>query len=330
LTLVPVSTATNAPGTAITLPFLPNSIVIDPPGNNVYLGSSSGLMIVNILNSTVTTQSVTGTIVAISPDSGFLLLSDSANNAVYYYNLSTQMVGSTVSGLTTSGAYTPDAKSSRWLSGNQVAVGSQIQFSSFVPLPNTGNALGISAQGGLTYITGSNPNQFDIFSTCNNSQTQTLSANSPTLIQAIPNGTGAVATDSPAMDLVSTPGTLSPGCPITTLSSTTSTDLTSGNFNPRQLFFSSDSTRAWVISDLPDLIGLYLPTSLPLRIPYTNGVTAFSGGITLDGNSVYVGASDGTVHLLSVPSNADVQQIAVGLKDANGNLTVPNLVAVQP
>ena len=54
------------------------------------------------------------------------------------------------------------------------------------------------------------------------------------------------------------------------------------------------------------------------------------GGITLDGSQVYVGASDGTVHRIDVISGADVQQIAVNLKDSNGNLAVPNLVTVQP
>ena len=330
-TLVPINTSTNAAGTAITLPSVPNSIVIDPAGNNVYLGSSSGLMVVNILSGAVTTQAVNGTIVAISPDSNYLLLSDSVANAVYYYNLSTQMVGSSVSGfVTSSGAYTPDAKSSEWLNGGQLAVGSQVQFSNLVPLPNTANALGISAQGALTYITGSNPNQLDIFSTCDHSQAQILSASNPTLVQAIPNGTGAVVADSPALDVVSTPGTMNPGCPITVPSTTSSVPMGVA-FNARQLFFTSDGSHAWVISDLTELLGLDLQTSSPLVIAYAgNGVTAFSGGITLDGNQVYVGASDGTVHVISVPSAADVQQIAVGLKDANGNLTVPNLVAVQP
>jgi len=328
-TLIPISTSTNTAGTAITLPFLPNSIMADPAGANIYLGSSSGLMVVNTSTNAVTSQAVTGTIVAISPDSTYMLLSDSAANAVHYYNLSSQTF-TNGGGQTSSAGYTPDTKSTEWVSGSQLATGTQVQFFTFVPLPNTASALGIGAQGGLTYITGTNPNQIDVFSTCNYTQAQTLTANSPTLVQAIPNGTGAVAADSPALDIVSTPGTVNQGCPITTSSTVTAVDLGAGPFSAKQLFFSPDSSYAWVISDLLELLGLNLQNSTPVAIKYANGATGLSGGITLDGSQIYVGGSDGLVHRISVASAADVQEIAVGLTDANGNLQVPNLVAVQP
>ncbi len=332
-TLVPISTSTNTAGTAITLPYLPNSIVMSPNGANVYLGSSSGLMLVNTLNSAVTTLPIPGTIVAIAVDGSYMLLSSSVANAVYYYSLATGTNAATLGGYTTSsGSYTPDSQSNAWVSANQLAVGTPLQFSNFISLPNTANALAISAQGGLTYVTGSNPNQVDVFSTCDYTPVQTLSANGPTLVQPIPNGTGAVATDSPALDVVSTPATLTTlGCPIKDQSGISSFDMGVGNFAARQLFFSTDSTRAWIISDLPELLTFVLPSSPQKPIPYAGlNVTAYSGGITLDGQQVYVGASDGAVHRIDVASASDVQQIAVGLKDANGNPVPPNLVAVQP
>ena len=331
-TLVPISTSTNTVGTAITLPYLPNSIVMSPNGANVYLGSSSGLMLVNTLNSAVTTLPIPGTIVAIAVDGSYMLLSNSVGNAVYYYSLATGTNAATLGGYTTSsGSYTPDSQSNAWVSANQLAVGTPLQFSNFISLPNTANALAISAQGGLTYVTGSNPNQMDVFSTCDYTPVQTLSANGPTLVQPIPNGTGAVATDPPALDVVSTPATLTtPGCPIKDQSTISSFDMGVGNFNPRQLFFSTDSTRAWIISDLPELLTFVLASSSPSAIPYAGGIMAYSGGITLDGQQVYVGATDGAVHRIDVASASDVQQIAVGLKDVNGNPVPPNLVAVQP
>ena len=73
-----------------------------------------------------------------------------------------------------------------------------------------------------------------------------------------------------------------------------------------------------------------LQSSTPVVIPYEGGVMAYSGGITLDGTQVYVGASDGAVHRIDVASGADVQQLGVALKDSNGNLVIPNLVTVQP
>jgi hypothetical protein len=337
--LIPISTSTNTAGTAITLPNLPNSILIDPSGSNVYLGSSSGIMMVNIAASTVTTIALNGSVVAISPDGTVLLGSDSATGNVFYYSVSTGSLTSTSAGFTTtSSAFTPDSSFNEWVSGTDLASGLQsgvqlgLPGNTYTTLPYTASAVDISAQGGLTYITGNSPSQIDVRSTCNQSEvTPMLSATNPTLIKALPNGTGAVATDSPAVDVVATPSVLSVGCPVTTPSTILgSVNMGVGAFNARQLFVSSDSSRAWVISDLPRLMYVNLPSLSPVSIPYTGGATAYNGGITLDTLQVYVGTSDGTVHRINATLNQDAQQIAVGLKDANGNPVTPNLVAVQP
>src|SRR5208337_3789263 len=271
--LVPISTSTNTAGTAITLPYQPNSIVADQAGANLYLGSSSGLMMLNIASNTVATQPVTGTVIAISPDSTYLLISDSVANAIYYYNLPTAATTSTAGGFTTSSSvYTPDSGFNGWVS-------------------------------------------------------------STTLIRAIPNGTGAVAADSPSVDVVSTPGTLSQGCPIITPSTVSSFNIGVGPFTAGQLFMSPDSSRAWIIpsdSKIPELLEFNLQSSTPTVIPISNGVVGYTGGILSDGSEVYVGTRDGTVHRIDVASSSDVQAIPVNLLDANGNLVVPNLVAVQP
>ena len=341
-TVIPISTANNTAGTPGTLPNLPNSALMDPTGSVLYLGSSAGLMAVSLATNTVTSYSVNGTVVAISPDSRYLLISDSVGNAVYYFDTNTSTVLSTSAGFTTSSSQiSPDSKFNEWVSGTTLTSGLQTGVDLGLPgngmttLPYTAGALGISAQGGLTYITGSSPSQVDVRSTCNQSEvTPMLSATNPTLIGAIPNGTGAVAVDSPSVDVTSLmstpPATLSPGCPIVTQSTLTSFNMGAGSFNARQLLFSTDSSRAWIISDLTRLIYFNLQSSTPGVIPYTGGATAYTGGITLDGSQVYVGANDFMVHRIDVAAGADVQQIAVGLKDANGNPAVPDLVTVQP
>jgi hypothetical protein len=50
----------------------------------------------------------------------------------------------------------------------------------------------------------------------------------------------------------------------------------------------------------------------------------------MDSQNAYFGASDGTVHRILVSELSDVAQVAVNLKDANGNVTPPNLVVVVP
>jgi hypothetical protein len=339
LTLVPISTSTNTAGTSIKLPYQPNSMVVDPAGANLYLGSSSGLMVVNLTSNAVTTQSVTGTVIAISPNSTYLLLSDSVANAVYYYNLSTTTVTYITSGFTTSSsAYTPDSKFNAWVSGTELTSGLQTGLLLNLPgngmlnlAPYTTNSVAISGQGGLTYVTGTNPSEVDLFSTCNQSMVQALSAGSPVLIQAIPNGTGAVATDSPSVDVVSNPGTLNQSCPIMNSQiALNSFDLGVGPFTAKQLFMSPDSSRAWIISNLPEILEFNVQTSTPTVIPLSSGAVAYNGGITPDSAQIYVGTTDGTVHRINVASGSEVQTIVVNLQDASGNTAAPNLVVVQP
>jgi len=103
-----------------------------------------------------------------------------------------------------------------------------------------------------------------------------------------------------------------------------------GNFSAQQMFVSPNSGGVFVISNLPSVIGLNLTTFTPFSIPLTNSAQPFSGGITIDGAKVYVGASDNNVHALDVASHTDSAQISSGLKDPAGNTVAPNLVLVLP
>lgn len=331
LMLVPFSISTDSPGTAITLPAYPNSIIADPAGGAVYLGTNaSGLMAVNVTSGAVTTFAVNGTIEAITPDGQYLLLSDPAG-AVRYFDLATGAIVGNQPGYTTnSSAYTPDSMFNEWITGTNLAVGLQSAFSGFVNLGYPPTALDISAPGGLTYITSSGAREINVLSTCNQAQNQVLPATAPTLISKLPNGTGAVAADSPDIDVVTTPLPYNAGCPITTQSTLATYDLGAGSFTAQQMFVSSDSTRAWIVSNLPQLLTFDLSTLTPGSVALTGNPTPYNGGVTLDGAHVYVGTSDTTVHRIDTSSLSDVGQIAVGLKDANGNATPPNLVVVVP
>jgi len=334
--LVPFNIQTDTPGTAITLPHLPNSMVADPAGAAVYLGSASGLMGVSVSAGTVTTYSVNGTIEAISPDGTRLLLSDTVDGSLNYVDIGTGTLSSAQSGTTTSSAaYTPDSGFVEWVTGMVLGFGLPTGTSGTVGLgvSNTANALDIMAQGGLTYITvtSTSPQKVLVYSTCDQSpQERMLTAAAPTLIKALPNGTGAVAADSPTIDVISTPSVLSAGCPVTTQSTITPYDLGAGSFTAQQVFVSPDSTRAWIVSNLPQILTFSLPSLTPNNIPLTGGAAAYNGGITMDSANAYFGASDGTVHRILVDELSDVAQIAVNLKDANGNVTPPNLVVVVP
>jgi hypothetical protein len=292
------------------------------------MGSSNGLMVVNVSTGTVTLEDLGGAVVAISPNGQFLVASNTGTGAIYYFGLSDQLVHYSYIGTTNTAAYTPDSNTVATFSGNTLYSGSSIAAPTTTSLPYTPAGLDISAHGGLTYIT--SPGLIDLLATCNIAGVQMLTASNPTLIKALPNGTGAIAADSPGIDVVTTPLPVSLGCPIVTQSSIANYDLGAGAYTAQQLIMGPDSSHAWIISNLPALLSFYLPTTSPTVIPYTGGVTAYTGGVTSDGTEVYVGASDGTVHRIAVASNSDVQQISISLKDYLGNPTVPNLVYVVP
>jgi hypothetical protein len=330
LTLVPIPNSTNVPGTAITLPFLPNSMVSNSNGNKLYLGSSSGLMTVDPVGGSVTsTTSVVGTIVGISPDGNLLLISNPAGGVVYLYNISSTASILSQPVVPTSAAFTPDSKSVSFPTGQQVYYLTSAPTTTITSLPYVPDALDTSATGSLTYITSTSAHAIDIRTTCNQSDQQTLTANNPTLVAHIPNASGAVVADSPSIDVITT-GPIGPGCPPTPQSTVNGYNLGAGNFNARQLLVSYDSSHVWLISDLTSVIGFNLSTLTTSAIPLANSAQPFNGGITLDGSHVYVGGSDNNVHDLNTSNLNDQAVIAVGLKDASGNVVAPNLVVVLP
>jgi hypothetical protein len=336
--LVPFPISTDVPGTAITLPYTPNSIIADPAGAAIYLGSSKALMVYTISTGAVTTFAAPGAIQAISPDGTRLLLSDTTGGNLNYYDISTSSITSNQTLLTvTSDAYTPDSGFNEWVTGTTYGFGSSSGQSGALTLANTGNAVDIMAQGGFTYITSpstsSGAGQVYVYWTCNQLLNQTLTATDPTLIKALPNGTGAAAADSPNLDLISTPSTLIEGCPLTpgeSPSTLTPYDLGAGAFTATQMFMSPDSSRVWILSNLPQVLNFDLAELAPNNVSLAGGAVPLYGGMTLDSAHAYVGTSDGTVHRIDTSSMTDVAQIAVGLKDSSGNVTPPNLVSVLP
>lgn len=108
---VPVDLLTNTVGTAIRLPYMPNSMVMDQTGTNLYFGSSRELMIYSTGGSALTTQdtSAPGKVLAVSPNNQTLLINDQVRNLFYVYTVGSG-VASTFGGLGASATFTPDSK----------------------------------------------------------------------------------------------------------------------------------------------------------------------------------------------------------------------------
>ena len=330
LTLVPIQTSNNTAGTAITLPYLPNSIVSNSAGTTVYLGSGSGIMKVDVVSAAVTVSTgAIGTILAISADGNYLLVSDSSTSATYLYSTNSSTSPLTHVVAATAAAFSPDSQSVSFLSGQQLYYDTVVPSSVITNLAYVPNSIDLSAQGGMTYVTSSALGAIDVRTTCKQADWQTLAATHPTLVAHLPNGTGAVVADPPSIDVVTT-GSIVAGCPPAPQNSMTAYNLGFGTFTPQEIFVSPDSSRVWIIQNANAVIGLNLSSLAPFSITLANGATALNGGITIDGSMVYVGGSDNNVHALNVSNGNDSAQISPGLKDPSGNAVAPNLVLVLP
>lgn len=108
---VPYAMLTNTLGSNVRLPYVPNSMVMDQQGSNLYFGSQRELMIYSTTNDTMTKQdtSVPGVVLAVSPNNAQVLVNDQARHLFYLYN-ATGGGFTTFGGMGEAAAWTPDAQ----------------------------------------------------------------------------------------------------------------------------------------------------------------------------------------------------------------------------
>ena len=88
-----------------------------------------------------------------------------------------------------------------------------------------------------------------------------------------------------------------------------------GNFTPAQLIVSGDGSTAYILAD--DLTGARLPFIIVFNInaqtsssiSLANSATPLSAAVSPAGDLLFVGASDGTVHVIDTASGSDLQQV---------------------
>jgi len=101
---------TGTPGSTVRLPYVPNSMIMDQLGNNLYFGSPRELMVYSTSNNAITKQdtSAPGVVLAVSPNGDQLLVNDQIRDVFYLYNTSAG-VASSFGGLGAAAAWTPDS-----------------------------------------------------------------------------------------------------------------------------------------------------------------------------------------------------------------------------
>ncbi len=108
---VPYEMLTNTLGSTVRLPYVPNSMLMDEEGNNLYFGSMRELMVYSTTSDALTKQdtSVPGVVLAVSPNNAQILINDQARHLFYLYNTSSG-TSTTFGGMAEAAAWTPDSQ----------------------------------------------------------------------------------------------------------------------------------------------------------------------------------------------------------------------------
>jgi hypothetical protein len=109
---------------AVRLPYAPNSMVMSIDGANIYMGSTNELMVFNALTSVLAREdnSVSGKVLSVSPDGNTLVMTDPVRQLVYLLNASAGGVQSSVGGVGTRAAWTPDSSTVYITAGDRLLV----------------------------------------------------------------------------------------------------------------------------------------------------------------------------------------------------------------
>jgi trimeric autotransporter adhesin len=108
---VPVELVSGTLGSPVKMPYVPNSMIMDRTGLNLYFGSSHELMIYTASNNGLSKEdpNVPGIVLAAAPNNGTILINDPIRQLFYLYTPSSGTF-STFSGVGTAAQWTPDSK----------------------------------------------------------------------------------------------------------------------------------------------------------------------------------------------------------------------------
>lgn len=108
---VPVQLITGSVGSAVKMPYVPNSMVMDRTGTSLYFGSSTELMVYATATNSLSKEdpNVPGMVLAAAPDNSTILINDPIRKFIYLYKTAAGTF-TTQNGVITSAQWTPDAK----------------------------------------------------------------------------------------------------------------------------------------------------------------------------------------------------------------------------
>jgi hypothetical protein len=359
-TIVPIDISKTPPavGTAINLPGVPNSILFDRTGTKGFIGSASGLIVLDTASKTVilATPVPVGKVLAVSPDGNRVIISNAANDPgtntpidpfpaeqrVWVFDQS----ASTITTFVLSGAVAAnfDADGFR---AYVVANNGNVYILSTVLTPATINIGGSSTDvtqlpsGPFVYV--ANSAGLEVIATCNNVQQGLTPPTNSTTIQfvgSVRNSNSIIAMDSTGLDLITaTTSALTPpvaitpaNCPGNVSYSNQFMDFGLGAITARQLLVGSNGSHIAVLPAGLNRVLAAIPGGGTSSIPLPAGATEpLNGGITPDGDTLWIGVGGtNSVDRINLLTGTDDVQLPMTFKKSDGSPAPPNLVAIVP
>jgi hypothetical protein len=359
-TVVPVTTPDTV-GNFFSLPATPDSLVIDRQGARAYLGTDSGLLgtvglaVLDTGGSTVTQfASLPGRVLAVSPDGSKVIISDTsaedAPNHVFVFDTTTNAVATFQITGATAADFSPDSLKAYIVAGSTLYVYSKVDGLRTISLATPAVDVSFLSEGAFAYVAGGAASAITAWRTCDNGRADTVSVPAvPSFIKTLPGPAKLLppdspdtyhllAVDSPGIDILSI-NTTPTGCtPPVTDGPVASFNLGQGNFIPRQLILSQDGATAYVLaSNLTSILVFNIPGQTASAISLVGNPQPLRASLTPDGTLLFVGASDGALHVVSTVAGGDTRQISFPQSLCQNSIgqpfpitCLPDLVAVKP
>lgn len=354
--ILPISTSNNSVGTAIQLSdvngvkTVPNSILANPASTRVFVGTSNGLLALDAAANTVLglVSNVPGRVISISPNSRKLVISDATNNFTYVFDNDTSTFD-TLTGAATAATWTPDSLKAYIVTGTTLYQYSVTAISlRTIPIGDTGQSAAMLPGGAFAYF-GTNGGSLDARATCRNDSTYVpessvatdtgvqfaagvaLNSGTAPTVKVLDVGGTQMTVDTPAV----TPAGAGTMCPPGIASAQSSADWTGfgiASFTPRQLIVLENGSKAYVTSNQSVLLGYDVAANTAFTIA-VGATDTWTGGALSDSSQLYVGGSDGAVHVIDTATGLQTATIPItfnGSTTCAGTVCTPDLVAVRP
>jgi len=328
-----------AAGSHVPLPTAPNSLMFDPSGARVYMGSAFGSAAINPANFGTTNSpfttfgTVTGTILATSANGSIPLFADTLHtpNQVYVIPTTGTPIALNIAA-PTAAAFSPDGLKTYIVanSGTSLYLYSPLQaLQGPIPLSGNATAISFSPNGAFALIAekgGSAGPNLTAFANCTNSAmgpiapaaTFALPAD-PLLMKVLPNahmdgrdsngnlipdGVHILVLDATGFDIL-TADISGSACPQTLtpdpLHPVERIELGQGPLQPLNFFASADASQLYVVSSNSSTILIYnfISGAVVGGIELLGNALPLSADISPDAGTIVIAGSDGMVHEVS-------------------------------